>query len=411
MPNTAVEPSRQLFLRDKLTWLGYLLIGYYCFIVASFGPIMPYLRDELHLSYTLASLHFCAPATGALFAGMIGEKVMAKLGRARTIWAGGCCVILGLLITLTAHHPLCTIFGAWLIGFTGAQMCQTITVIMSDRFKEERSIGITESNISAAIFCAAAPLAISFVSRNGLNWRIALIAPILMFVCLLLTNLKTIEGQSATTRAQVQSAALPPAYWAYFIVILLSVAAEWSIIFWSAEFLEKVVHLTKPDAAAGVSVFLVAMFAGRIIGSRLTRSVPTGILLPIASSLAAAGFILFWFGPNLIVHLTGLFLVGLGEANVYPLSLAAAIAVAPDQAAKASARMSMSSGLAILSAPLLLGMLADRSGISNAYGLVAVLLTMACAVVFVANKLARQHHAQRQVSLASNVLPDPSETI
>jgi fucose permease len=409
MSKTAVEPNRQLFLRDRLTWLGYLLIGYYCFIVASFGPIMPYLRDELQLSYTLASLHFSAPATGALFAGMIGDKVMTRLGRARTIWIGGSCVILGLLIALVARHPVCTIFGAWVIGFTGAQMCQTITAIMSDRFKEERAIGITEANISGAIFCAAAPLAISVVSRNGFNWRIALIAPILMFVSLLLTNLKTIDGRSVTSHTQVQTEALPPAYWAYFIVILLSVAAEWSIIFWSSAFLEKVVHLSKPDAAAGVSIFLVAMFVGRIIGSRLTRTVPTGVLLPIASSLAAAGFVLFWFGPGLIVHLTGLFLVGLGEANVYPLSLAAAIGVAPEQASKASARMSMSSGLAILSAPMVLGMLADRSGIGNAYGLVSVLLTLACAVVFVANKLARQHHAQ-QMSLETNLVPDHPET-
>jgi MFS family permease len=364
---------------------------------------MPCLRAELHLSYTIAAMHFSAPATGALLAGMIGDRVVSRLGRARTIWCGGIGVVIGVLIALSGTTATATIFGAWLIGFTGSQMCQTITALMSDRFKDERAVAITESNIVASIFCALAPLIVSAVVRNGLNWRAALIPSMVLFIILGLTNRQTVQAGTVGNKPHLQPGSLPPAYWAFFVVILLSVSSEWSLIFWSAEFLEKIVHLTKPDAAAGVSVFLTAMFSGRIIGSRLTRVLSTKILLPIAATLAAAGFLVFWQGTTPWVNLAGLFVAGLGEANIYPLSLSSAIGVAPEQSARATARMSMSSGLAVLSAPLIMGVLADHGGIGNAYGLVAILLILACFTVLVANTMATRHHAVRPKPLVIEI--------
>ncbi len=68
----------------------------------------------------------------------------------------------------------------------------------------------------------------------------------------------------------------------------------------------------------------------------------------------------------------GLFITGLGQANVFPLALAAASNSAPDHIDKASARISLSAGLAILIAPQVLGSLADAVGISSAFGIVLI---------------------------------------
>lgn len=386
------EKQHRLFVRDKLTWLGYLLIGYYCFVVASFGPLIPFLQAELHLNYTVAAYHFSACALGGIMAGSIGERTMTKLGRSRTIWTGGSGVVLGLLIALFGHSAVCTIFGAWLIGFCGNQMCQTVTSINSDRFKDERAVAITESNIAASIFCASAPLIVSFIIRTGLSWRIALIVPMVMFALLVLFFRNTVRGEVASSPPRAVGGPLPLAFWAYACVILLSVACEWSIIFWSAAFLEKVVHLTQSDAAIGVSIFLSSVFAGRIIGSRLARTFPASTVLPIAASLASIGFLTFWLGTSPVINLLGLVLTGIGEANIYPLSLSSALGVASEQSAKATARMAIASGLAVLSAPLVLAMLADHSGIQSAFGFLAVLLVLATGMVFVANLLTHRHY-------------------
>lgn len=50
----------QTFRRDRLTWLLYLLLAFYGYSLNLPGPITPFLRRELGLSYTVSSLHFSA---------------------------------------------------------------------------------------------------------------------------------------------------------------------------------------------------------------------------------------------------------------------------------------------------------------------------------------------------------------
>jgi hypothetical protein len=104
---------------------------------------------------------------------------------------------------------------------------------------------------------------------------------------------------------------------------------------------------------------------------------------------------LFWLARLPALNVAGLFVAGLGVANLYPLALSAATGAAAGQANTASARISLAAGLAILTAPLLLGGVADRAGIQNAYGLVIGLLAAAVAMVVWANRIAARQTAAR----------------
>ena len=64
-----------------------------------------------------------------------------------------------------------------------------------------------------------------------------------------------------------------------------------------------------------------------------------------------------------------------------------AVGVAADQADAASARIALAGGLAILSAPLTLGWVADQLNIHKAYGVVGVLLVAAVTVAWLTNRL------------------------
>ena len=402
-----------MFIRDRLTWLGYLLVGYNCFIAASFGPIMPFMRAELELIYSVAALHFSALACGSLITGTMGDKLMRRFGSPVTLWGGATGILIGAALILAGRWAPVTIFGAMLIGFTGSLMGQTVTAIMSNRFGPQRSIGIYECNIIAAVFCAIAPLTVGVVANLGWNWRVAWVFPAIMFVVLALTNRRTVKGSISAIEEPVLAGPLPRAYWAYFFVVGFSVAAEWSVIFWTSDFLEKVVHLTKADAATAGSVFLTAMFLGRILGSRLTRVLPLRRMLPVAACVAAVGFLIFWLGNSVPVSLFGLMLLGLGEANMYPLTFSAALGVAANQSARATSRMSISTGAAILIAPLILGLIAECSGIYVAYAFVAVLLITATVGVFVANALAARHDEETAAKAATAdglAAVSPSET-
>jgi MFS family permease len=124
------------------------------------------------------------------------------------------------------------------------------------------------------------------------------------------------------------------------------VAVEWSIVFWGADFLEKNGDLSRTDAATIMSVYFLATVIGRVGGSRLTHRIVVNRLLLLSLAIAFAGFASFWLVPTLWWTLAGLFVAGLGVANLFPLTLSiASSAVEPHQSDRASGRISLGAGL------------------------------------------------------------------
>jgi MFS family permease len=105
------------FVRDRRTWAAYLLLGLFAYIETSIGPVMPFLRAELGLSYAVASLHFSAFAIGAIISGLTGERVVRRVGRTAALWGGIAGMCAGaLLIALGA------VLHVWLLP--GARVCR-----------------------------------------------------------------------------------------------------------------------------------------------------------------------------------------------------------------------------------------------------------------------------------------------
>jgi fucose permease len=387
-------PVQHAFVRTRLIWQFYILAGLCSFVASSLGPMMPFLRGELHFNYTVMAYHFSAFALGVLISGAVGERVMNLLGRKKAMWSGLAGVAIGVTTLLLGQNAAMTIFGIWLAGMCASIFGQVIDTVIAEQLGEQRTIAITETNIVTSICATIAPAAVGLFVANAVNWR-APLAMLILFIAIayLIFGRNKIPESAESSKAQMHgNGKLAGAYWAYWFVILLGCASEWSIVFWSPDFLQNVAKMAKPEASAAVSAFFVAMMSGRILGSRLARRYHIRVLLPAAAIFSLSGFFVFWLGPNPTINVVGLFLAGLGVANMYPLTLSAALGVVPEQVGLAASRMNMATGAAGLCAPLILGGIADHSGIYNAYGVVAVMLTLAVGAVFWANKLAVQEH-------------------
>jgi fucose permease len=158
------------------------------------------------------------------------------------------------------------------------------------------------------------------------------------------------------------------------------------MIYWSADYLEHSLGMPKANAAQAVSLFLGGMILGRLAGSRLVRLFSARRVVVASIILAGLGFLLFWTTGTAIWELVGLFLTGLGVANLYPLLLSLAIGVAGHDTVRASARTTLASGTAIFLLPLVLGRLADMLGIRPAYGMVGLLLLGILLIMLVTRK-------------------------
>jgi fucose permease len=116
---------------------------------------------------------------------------------------------------------------------------------------------------------------------------------------------------------------------------------------------------------------------GRLVGSRLVRWVQSEWVVLVSVVVCGVGFLIHWWASSSFLTTCGLFISGLGVANLYPQTLVLAVGVASGQTDQASARASLASGMAILILPLFLGALADQIGIRFAYGVIAILLLLA----------------------------------
>lgn len=381
---------QKTFHRDRFTWLAYLALAVYAYFLNILGPVTPFLKDELNLTYTVSSFHFTAFAIGILLVGFGGHLIIQRLGRLRALWSGLFGMSLGSLLLIIGKNPVVTVGASFLMGLIGSLILAVVPAALSDRHGEMKAVALSEANMISSVFSTAAPLLVGwFAASIGWQWALGVMAcvPIMMFPGLGETSSQAIVPGMLETRQSNRP--LPALYWVYWVGIVLGVAVEFCMVFWSANYMEQVLGLAKASAAQAVSVFLAAMILGRWIGSRLvqrfsTHSVVTGSIL-----VAGIGFLLFWSAPSTFGALAGLFITGLGVANFYPLLLSLAIGAANGNTTQAGARATLASGTAILILPLALGSLADSVGIHQAYGIVVLLLAGILLIQLAAGRFAK----------------------
>src|SRR5260370_18018414 len=109
-------PISKPFVRNDFTWLAYLMLAYFAYLQASFGPLMPFLRMELHLSYAIGSLHVSAFALGMILAGLFGDRLAHRWGRPLAFWGGAVGMAVGAALFTLGHRVVLTISSAVLMG-------------------------------------------------------------------------------------------------------------------------------------------------------------------------------------------------------------------------------------------------------------------------------------------------------
>jgi fucose permease len=388
-PAKATSRPRERFVRHPITWATYALVGYFAYLETVLGPLMPFLRAEHGFSYTVASLHFSSFALGAMLVGFFGDRVTGRWGRRASLWGGGAGMAAGALLLAVSPVTPGTVLGALLMGTFGGLLLITTQAVLADKYGAWSTVAITESNVAASACAILASLAVGVFAALGLGWRAALVLPVAALV-LLAARFRAEPLGRARTHASASgktSSALPIRFWIYFGVLFLGVSVEWCVAYWGTDFLVNGVGLGRSAAATALSVFFVAMLAGRVLGSRLARELSGGTLLSASLCVALAGFPLFWLSTVPALSLLGLFVVGLGVGSVYPLAISVGVATAPGRTDTATARLGLAGGGAILTAPFVLGAFADRVGIERAYVIVVPLLLAAVALTLLAARM------------------------
>ncbi|WP_161982523.1 MFS transporter [Dictyobacter alpinus] len=396
MENIAISSAQQPFVRNRFTWLSYLLLAAYCYLQVSPGSIVPFLHAEMHLNYTIDSLHVSSLAMGIILSGLCGDRIAQRIGRQLMLWLCVTGIALGGILLMLAHHPLVSISGILCIGFFGCTLSNIVQSALSDYYGSQRTIAITEANTIACLGSVTGPIVLGLFLSTWLGWRAMFLVPLVMMALLacffhdvrLPVSARVEHSQTTRTRAHFSRAS-----WFYLGVMVMVVAFEWGTFTWGSGYLIKIVGFETRTASTLMSLFFFAEMFGRFIGSILTRRFSADQLLVVALGIAGTGFLLFWLGPTPILHVLGLFVAGLGIGNLFPLTFTIVLNEGADNTDAAAARSSLAAGLAIFIAPLLLGRAADIFGLRTSYSLVMILFVLACIMLVFARQATHKKQA------------------
>jgi MFS transporter, DHA1 family, inner membrane transport protein len=406
MRTNTVTHSRSI-IRDKATWAAYGLLTVYTFFLALIGPLLPHLRADLGLSYAAGALHTSAFAAGVIVSGLLGEVVIERFGRRRAAQFALAGIGIGFQLVALAPSAAMSITGSAMMGLVGTLILVVVPAVLAEQHGDARGLAFTEANILSYLGALAAPLTVWCVVSMA-TWRSSVV-PAWAVLIVTAWAVWAVPFPVGSAAAAVDRDRLPKAFWAFWTLITVSVAAEFCLVVWSPSYLESALGLSRERAAVAVMAFPVGIIAGRAVGAfALTRVRDEQVVLP-SLTIAFCGFVLFWSATQAGAAMAGLLVTALGVANLFPVSLALAIGRAGSATNTATARSSLATGVALIAAPLTLGGLADQAGIRGAFALVPLLLMAGAAALVLGQRLSIPSETHRKSGAAAREQVDCSE--
>lgn len=233
------------------------------------------------------------------------------------------------------------------------------------------------ANAWSSLAAITAPLAVGASIALGGGWLPGMAAPLAaaaVAVAVMARSDRDQRAPAATHPADTLTEIVPPlrAWWREWAVLAMCIVVEFCFAYFAATYLHEQLGLSTAAAAAGGAAWGIGMALGRFVVS--TWPPPRTVLPSVA--LITVGFVLLWGAPRATVAIAGIGIAGLGASPLYPSRMTALLARFPASPDQASARGSLASGAALLTAPALMAGLRAATDVRTAYLAVPVLLAI-----------------------------------
>jgi len=361
----------------RLTWTAYLLMACEGYLIYAVGYITPYLQSGMGAPPWVAALPNSAMAVGLLVSGFYVDRIVRAGGplAAIRLWIG--LMVVAAVLISWAVSVLPILIGALLYGVAVAGVLVHVITALAER---RDGVLLVRAFVWSVAGGLLAPLVLSTAART-VGWSFGVLAPLPLLLALAFI-IPGSAARDATGPSKVDPAPLGRAYWLTWMFIALGVAAEFSFIAWGSQVASLRVGLPLADATALASLFVVGEVLGRLaLSTGIAARGDVRILLGAGAALAAIGGAVLWAATVPALAGAGMFLGGLGIAAIFPVGAGLAVAQAPHVPVKASTRLTAASGIAIFSAPLMVGVVAGATGVIGAWVLVVAFLVAAVAVM------------------------------
>ena len=367
--------NRNLFIS---TSLSQLCIGISMTVV---GSILPYVKAEYGLSYSVSGMMMSLQSVGYFVTGLVAAFMPKIFGPKGSYLGLGSMAFLGFLMIIFTGNPFLLLMAMFMTGITKGA---------GGYFSNQFVCNMTESdagalNLMQAFFAVGACLAPLIVMFCGSAWRMAL-AIIIAFGVIFIGHGLTVRISEDAYHEEPQENVgagyaffKTKTFWICIVMLGAYLAFEASVMGWLVTF------LTQKEIAGDATIQMlstamwISLLIGRLSAAKLAEKFsPKQLLLGMAVGMLVFFAFLLW-GGNLIIVTIGTVGVGLSMAGIY----GTAVANTGDMISRYPMCMSMViiiPGIISAIVPSIVGNLADAAGVQTGMTSLYVVVAIFAAV-------------------------------
>ena len=362
-----------------------------CFFAMGFvdlvGIASNYLKENLHLSDSLANVFPSLVFFWFLICSVPTGMLMNKIGRKKTVLLSLVVTLVSLLLPIFHNGFGIMLVSFSLLGIGNALMQTSLNPLVSTIIKGNHLAStLTFGQFIKAIASFLAPYlamwgAMGILPTFELGWRILFVIYLVVgiFATLLLagTPIEEEPVESASSLGDCLKLLGKPIVLISFIGIMCHVGIDVGTNTTAPKILMERLGWTLNEAAFATSLYFIFRTIGCLTGSFFLRVMKTRYFFIISILLMALGMIGLMVSQSNIVLYIAIAMVGYGNSNVFPIIFSQALLSIPEKKNEVSGLMIMGLfGGTVF--PLLMGFAAD------AIGQIGAVIVMAIGVAYLA---------------------------
>lgn len=364
---------------------------FYAFLISGLtvlmiGAIIPYMREERGFSYTVAGSFLSAYAIGNFSASFFSPFLASKIGRKKTIVLLSSLVPLSFLVVFFSTSAT-IIFIAFLAAGLGRGAISNINNAVVNDTSNGSSAKINILHTYFAVGAFIAPFLTSTFINFGLTWKHVLMTTIILSITGVIAY-GTMKLQDDYIKVEKE---IKPANNKYLksvdfyligFLLFFYLGLENCVNGWFVSYLQDTGVMSATYATNLVSIVWICVIIGRLTCAYLSKKFSKKRIILINSIGCVSFFLLLISTTNIVLITISIIGLGLFLAGIYPTGVANAGTLIKGSTTGMAMLLAIAS-LGGIIMPQIIGVFADKIGMSGAIGILAidVLIMLILAIV------------------------------
>lgn len=292
----------------------------------SLGSMLPTLTSKFALSEMEAGSLASLLPFGIVAGSLVFGPVVDRYGYKMLLSVSTLLVALGLELIASAGSVLVVQVSVFIIGLGGGSLNGATNALVADISEGTRGASLSLLGVFFGIGALGMPAVLGLLARfYAQETIIAWIGAFVILVALLFLSIRfpSPKQQQGFPLAKGLSLLKDMTLILFGFILFFQSGMEGMMNTWTTTYLLEEVHATQEQALFALSCLVAGLTAARLVLSRVLRLLSPWSALFISVGLITAGGIMLWSAEAYAVALTGLAIVGVGFAAVFPVVLGA----------------------------------------------------------------------------------------